>query len=173
MNTTITKLLFVFTLLVTFKSYGQETNTESSVQKVYSEDFEILLGDWTGGLTYIDYSSKKPFSMPANLTVTQGKNKNQFVLNFIYPNEPKANSKDKILVSKSGDKLNDKVVKSKRVLSNGNVEIITEYEGKDNNEKALIRNVYLVASNQFVIIKEVKFEKSNDWLKRNEYNFNK
>ena len=167
----MTKVLIVFCVLLSFKNYAQQAITETSEQTLNSKDLEILFGDWTGSLTYIDYNSNKPYSMPANLTVKQGKNKNQLVLNFIYPNEPNANSKDKIVVSKKGDKLNGKAVKSKQKLSNGQVQFITEYDGKDNNNKAIIRNVYILGSKQFVIRKEVKFEKSNDWLKRNEYNF--
>ena len=171
MNFTLTKLLIVFALLLSFNNYAQQEIIESSERMLNSEDLEILLGDWTGSLTYIDYSSKKPYTMPANLTVKQGKNKNQLILFFIYPNEPKANNKDKIMVSKNGQKLNEKVVKSKQVLSKGQVEIITEYNGKDNNKKAIIRNVYILGSKQFVIRKEVKFESSDDWLKRNDYDF--
>lgn len=171
MNITLTKLLIVFALLFSFNNYAQQAITESSERMLNSEDFEILLGDWIGSLTYIDYSSKKPYTMPANLTVKQGKNKNQLILFFIYPNEPKANNKDKIMVSKNGQKLNEKVVKSKQVLSKGQVEIITEYNGKDNNKKVIIRNVYILGSKQFVIRKEVKFESSDDWLKRNDYDF--
>ena len=171
MNITLTKLLTVFALLFSFKNYAQQAIIESSERMLNSEDLEILLGDWTGSLTYIDYSSKKPYTMPANLNVKQGKNKNQLVLFFIYPNEPKANNKDKIMVSKNGEKLNEKVVKSKQVLSNGQVQITTEYNGKDNNRKALIRNLYVLGSKQFVIRKEIKFEDSNVWLKRNEYYF--
>jgi len=109
--------------------------------------------------------------MPANLTIKQGKNKNQLSLSFIYPNEPKSNSKDKITISKNGEYLNSNVVKSKQGLSNGQIQITTEYAGKDNNKKAIIRNVYILGKKQFTIRKEVKFEDSDVWLKRSEYNF--
>ena len=47
----------------------------------------------------------------------------------------------------------------------------TEHSGKDNKKKATIRNIYIISEDKFVISKEVKFEDSNEWLRRNEYSF--
>jgi len=163
MKFSLTQLLIVFTLLFSLKNYAQNTIT--------SDDLNILLGEWTGTLTYTDYSSNEPFTMPANLVVKQGKNKNQLLLFINYPKEPNANSKDKIRISKNGSQLNNIDVKSKQRLSEGQVQIITEYSGKDNNKKALIKNVYILGGNQFIIRKEVNFENSEDWLIRNEYKY--
>ena len=171
MKITSNKLLIVFAFLCTCQIFAQQKNLKSSEKKVEPEDLEMLLGDWSGSLTYIDYGSNQPYTMPANLIVKQGENKYRFTLIFEYPNEPKANSKGKITVSKNGEQLNKKAVKSKQILSNGQVQITTEYHGKDNNKKALIRNLYILGSNQFIIRKEVKSENSDTWLKRNEYKF--
>ena len=165
MKIALTKILIVFIFLFSFENYSQNTVTK--------DDIKILLGEWTGTLTYIDYSSNKPYTMPANLTVKQGKNENQLLLVIIYPKEPKANSRDKIKISKNGQLLNGKTVKSNEKLSNGLTQITTEYSGKDNNKNALIRNVYIFGENQFEIRKEVKFENSDEWLVRNEYNYNR
>ncbi len=78
---------------------------------------------------------------------------------------------DKIKVSKNGELLNNHKVKSKQKLSNGQIQITTEYSGKDNNKKALIRNLYILGENQFIIRKEVKYENSDEWLKRNEFSY--
>ena len=96
---------------------------------------------------------------------------NKLSLNFKYPNEPNAFSQGQILISKKGDKINKEIVVSKQELSNEQIEIITEYSGKDNKKKALIRNKYILGSKKFVIRKEVKFENSNEWIMRNEYSF--
>jgi len=156
-------LLFIFIVFISIYNYSQN--------RITPDDFNILLGDWTGTLTYIDYSSNKPYTMPANLKVKLGKNINQLSLFNIYPNEPKANNKDKLKISDNGAKLNNINVKSVERSSDGKVEIITEYSGKDNKKKALVRNVYILVENQFIIRKEVKFENSQDWLKRNEFNY--
>lgn len=163
MKFSLTQLLIVFTLLFAFKNYAQNTIT--------SDDLNILLGEWTGTLTYTDYSSNKPFTMPANLVVKQGKNENQLLLFINYPEEPNANSRDKIRISKNGSQFNNIDIKSKQRLSEGQIQIITEFSGKDDNKKAVIKNVYIMGENQFIIRKEVKFENSKDWLMRNEYKY--
>ncbi|MBT8273180.1 MAG: hypothetical protein KJO77_05200 [Bacteroidia bacterium] len=156
-------IVLLLTFLTAYSAQAQDT--------VSPDDFKIIIGEWTGSLTYIDYSSNKPYTMPANLKVEQGKNQNQLLLKYIYPNEPKANSKDKIKFSKSGDLINNKIVKSKQALENGQLQITTEYSGKDNNKTALIRNLFILGENQFIIRKEVKLNDSDGWITRNEYNF--
>lgn len=159
--------------MFSFESYSQEIIATSSEKKVFPNDLKIILGDWKGTLTYLDYSSGKPYTMPANLTVKQGKNENELLFIHMYPNEPKANSSEKLKISGDGKQLNNKDVESKEKLPNGQIQIITEYKGKDNKQNALIRNIYILAENQFVIRKEVQFENSDEWVKRNEYNYKK
>ena len=62
-------------------------------------------------------------------------------------------------------------MKSKKILSNGQVQIITEYFGKDNNKKAQIKNVYIIGQSEFIMRKEVKYDNSDVWLMRNEYKY--
>ena len=170
MKINLTKILILFMVLFSFEGYTQETTVMSS-EKITPQDLQILIGEWTGSLTYIDYSSNQPYTMPANLNVKQGKNENQLLLFNIYPNEPKANSKDKLILSKDGLALNKKNVRSKERLTNGSLQITTEYMGNDNKKKALIRNIYLLGENQFIMRKEVQFINTSEWLKRNEFNY--
>ena len=165
MKSTLINVLFLFAILYSSGLYAQNT--------IFPEDLKALLGEWTGSLTYVDYNTNKPYTMPANLNVNQGKNENQLILNISYPYEPKANGRDKINISNDGSKLNKIDVKSREVLSNGQVQITTEYKGKDNNKKAAIKKVYLISNSQFIIRKEVKFEDTKDWLTRNEYKYSR
>ena len=52
---------------------------------------------------------------------------------------------------------------------------MTEIEGEDGNEnkKAILRHTYQLISNTYSIKKEVKFEGSDIWVKRNEYLLNR
>ena len=163
MRTTYFKILMLFCLIFSIGAQAQQAVTTADLQK--------LEGPWTGSLTYIDYSSNKPYTMPANLRVAKTNKDTQLTLYNIYPNEPKANNKDKLKISKDGLQLNNQPVKSREILNNGDLQIITEYEGKDNNKKALIRNIYLLGEKQFIIRKEVKYEDSDEWFKRNEFNY--
>jgi hypothetical protein len=165
MKNKISKILIILTFLLPNYNYSQNS--------VSTDDLKTLLGEWVGSLTYTDYGTNKPFTMPANLIVTQGKNSYQLILNITYPKEPNANSKDKIKISKDGTQLNKLDIKSRQVFPNGQIKIITQYSGKDNGKKALIKNVYIIGTSNFIIRKEVKFENSDDWLLRNEYNYSR
>jgi len=142
-----------------------------SQTKINSDDLKLVIGTWEGDITYLDYQSNKPFTMPANLVVKQGKNENSLILNNIYPNEPKANTSDKIKITKNGVLLNKKMVISREELENGQLQIQTEYKAKDAGRNAVIRNTYSMGSVIFIITKEVKFEKTADWIKRSEFKY--
>jgi len=157
-----TKLFYVLLLI---SQYG------TAQTKISSDELNSLMGEWTGSLTYMDYSTNEPFSMPANVTVKPGKNHKQILLFYEYPNEPQANSKGKVTVSKEGSAINGNPLVSRENLENGSAQFTTETTGKDNNENALIRNVYIVGEKRFIIRKEVKFENTEEWLQRNEFKF--
>jgi hypothetical protein len=150
-------------------SFAQTTSTISL------KDFKLFEGNWNGSLTYMDYSSNKPYTMPANINVKQIRKTNQLVFLNTYPDEPKANSADTITISKDGKMLNKETVKSIQKLGDGNTEIITETTGVDGNDNkpALLRHIYIVGKKKFVIRKEVQFVGQTEWLKRHEYNYTK
>lgn len=149
------------------------TTSAQTFSKVTQKDFQLFIGNWKGTLTYLDYSSNKPYTMPADMEVRQLNKSNVFIFSNLYPNEPKANSSDTLTISANGKMLNNETVKSIRKLKNGNIEIITELLSKDGNDNkpALIRIVYTVAKNIYTNIKEVKFIGRNKWIKRHEYNY--
>jgi hypothetical protein len=169
----MTKLLIAIMILFSCNSFCQEADVTAAETVITPQDLKNLPGDWTGTLTYLDYSSGKPYSMPANLNVVLGKNDREFILRHTYPKEPKANGKDRIILSKDGRQLNKKNVKSKTVSESGELRIITEYQGKDNNEAARIRSTYILGELQFIIRKEALFDASKDWIMRNEYSYSK
>ena len=163
MKNSLLKIFPVLVFLFTFVSYAQNT--------ISPDDLTMISGEWQGSLTYIDYGTNKPYTMPANVTVEQGKNEYQVQLLYKYPNEPNANSKGRIKISKDGLLVNKTKVTTREVLEKQVVKITSEYEGKDNNKSALIKNVYIFGPKQFIIRKEVKFDDAADWLMRNEYTF--
>lgn len=163
MKISLTPLFIVIACLFSINNQAQNSVTPA--------DLEPLLGEWTGSLTYVDYSSNKPYTMPANLTVSQGKSEHQVSLMYTYPNEPSANSKGKLKISDQGKKLNNEMIVSREVLSDGSVQITTSYNGKDNNKEAMVKGAYILGKTICVIRKEVKYINSDKWLKRNEYSF--
>ncbi|MDQ6814268.1 MAG: hypothetical protein M3040_11050 [Bacteroidota bacterium] len=147
----------------------------SSAQDVafISRDVQQLLGEWKGTLAYLDYTSKKPFTMPANVKISGLANNHQLVFSNVYPNEPKANNVDTIMLTNHGKMLGREVAKSRRLLSNGNIEIVTEYSGVDGNDNkpALIRCTYTFGKSIFMKRKDVQFVGYHEWITRHQYSY--
>jgi uncharacterized membrane protein YphA (DoxX/SURF4 family) len=138
---------------------------------VSGKDFEMTLGKWTGTLTYLDYTSGKPVTMPCNLTISKyKKNTRRLKLAYEYPNEPKANGKDAIVISADGKMIDDEMVVSIEVV-NDTLTITTNKNGVDGNDrkKALLRHIYIIGKNILIKRKEVKFEGEENWILRNEF----
>ena len=138
-------------------------------------DLEMLCGSWKGSLTYLDYQTGKPYTMPANANISAIAQTNHLLVEMIYPNEPKANGKDTLLVNETLTSFEGNKIISRKLLSDGAVEIITIRNGKDGNDNknASIRKTYTIGSNKFVNRKDVQFEGTAEWIKRNEYSYTK
>lgn len=141
---------------------------------VNAQSFQIKnlsnsIGNWEGKLTYLDYASGKPYTMSANINVSLTKNEKGYIMAYEYPKEPQANSKDTTFIV---DQLfgKDKIVEFEPDL-NGGYKFVTEIVGEDGNDskKATLRHTYLLKLNTYSIIKEVKFEGTDLWIRRNEY----
>ena len=136
------------------------------------KDFKPALGKWKGTITYLDYSSGKPFTMPANVTISKHNNNTQrLILAFAYPEEPKANGNDTLVISSDGMQIDGAAVVSKNKNSDGNLEIVTEKLGIDGNDnrKAILKHIYTIGKKIFINRKEVKFDGEEKFILRNEY----
>ena len=156
-------LLTLFTFF-TSSSYGQH---------IQVKDLSKSIGFWPGKLTYLDYSSGKPFSMAANVTLSLTQDQKGFIMLYEYPKEPHANSKDTTYVM--GNLFGKDRIVAFNKEQNGDFQLITEVEGEDGNEnkKAVLRHTYLLKENHFSMVKDVKFVGTDRWIKRNEYVFKK
>lgn len=166
------KTKFIFTLfsiaLFNFSLYGQS-------DKITINEFKQIVGKWKGKLIYLDYTSNKPYEMPSDLEVVQIDKAGKFKFINSYPNESSANSIDTVSVNDNGRKIDDEIVKSKRNLKNGNLEINTEILGKDGNDDkpALIRHIYTIGKKELEIKKEVQFVGTLKWILRHTYKYSK
>jgi hypothetical protein len=145
----------------------------ATAQSVQVKDLSASVGSWEGKLTYLDYSSGKPYTMSANINIGLTADGKGYVMAYEYPKEPQANSKDTTFIQDNffGK---DKIVAFENAPGGGYT-LVTEVEGTDGNDnkKAVLRHVYLVTSTSFSITKEVKFEGTELWIKRNEYLLNR
>ncbi|MCB9219831.1 MAG: hypothetical protein H6610_10285 [Ignavibacteriales bacterium] len=137
------------------------------------EIFKNAIGNWHGSLTYLDYSSNQPYTMPANVKVEQISGTNNFIFTNIFPKEMGANSTDTLTISENGKMINKKNIRSIQKHENVNTEIITEYLDVDGNDDkpAIIRHTYVVGDNILIMRKDVQFVKETEWIKRNEFSY--
>lgn len=141
--------------------------------KVKGDDFRPLTGArWVGTLTYLDYRSNKKVSIPSTLTVTQSaEDKRSWAFDYKYPDEPKADEKETVKVSKDGRAINDETVTERTKLAGGALKIVTEKKGRDNDRDAVFRYTYLLSAKSFSIKKEVRYEGAAEFFERNEFSW--
>jgi hypothetical protein len=163
MRNTLNILIVAFCLL----SFIQKDNP------VYPNDFKIVTGiNWTGTLTYLDYSSNKKHTIPAAIIVSQSlKNKNIFYFKYNYPKEPQENSIDTMIINKNSSYLGNEKVLERSKTKNGEVTIITQKNNLDDGIEKIFRYTYILSSSRFVIKKEEQKMKDTLWIERNIYAF--
>ena len=141
----------------------------SNAQRVTITDLSNSVGSWEGKLTYLDYTSGKPYTMLANIQISLTADNKGYIMSYEYPKEPQANAKDTTYVN---DKLfgKDKIVEFKKA-ADGAFTLVTEIAGEDGNDhkKAILRHTYTLKSNNYSVVKDVKFDGTDVWIKRNEY----
>jgi hypothetical protein len=143
----------------------------SNAQRVTITDLSNSVGSWEGKLTYLDYSTAQSITMLANIQISLTADNKGYIMSYEYPKEPQANAKDTTYITKDlfGT---DKIVEFTKDTSSG-FKMVTEKEGVDGNDnkKAILRHTYTLKSNNYSIIKDVKFDGTDVWIKRNEYQF--
>ncbi|MEO0465348.1 MAG: hypothetical protein AAF216_02300 [Pseudomonadota bacterium] len=140
---------------------------------VSPSDFDLVLGDeWTGELTYLDYSSGETVAIPATLSVgpVDGRTVNYA---FGYPGEPQANNSGTWTISGDGQMIDDKPVTSRINGDEGEVILIMEYTGEDNDEPADITESLILSANGIVMTKQVKTQSAERPFQRNSFAFSR
>jgi len=136
-------------------------------------DFKPLEGDdWTGTLTYLDYGSDKLVTIPTKAAMTV-KSETLLKYEISYPKEPWENTKSSFKISHSGRVLDGHVLTSRKLLYDGNLFLETLHDGEDDERPAEIRMTYIVGSTNFTLIKNVRFDDSEDFKNRNVYAFSR
>ncbi len=145
----------------------------AQAQSIQIKDLASSVGSWEGNLTYLDYSTGKPFTMLANLKISLTADERGLIMSYEYPKEPHANSTDTTSIAGAffGK---DKIVAFNKDSPAG-FTLVTEVDGTDGNEdkQAILRHRYLLGKNTFTITKDVKFLGTDRWIKRSEYVFKK
>ncbi|MEP3891283.1 MAG: hypothetical protein ABJN69_12560 [Hellea sp.] len=134
-------------------------------------DFDVIAGDeWTGTLTYLDYSANKRVTIPtaASVRITSP---TQLRYSVSYPKEPWEDTKAALKISKSGRVLDGHPVTYRETQADGSLKIRTAHQGTDNNKPAHIRMSYTLSASKFTISKDVRMKDDTDFTNRNIYAF--
>ncbi|HMS33398.1 MAG TPA: hypothetical protein PKC91_04860 [Ignavibacteria bacterium] len=157
-----TKILLILFIVIPFTGFLYDEPV------ITPDDLNILTGKkWTGKLTYLDYSSNKLVSIPAEVTVLNAEDSDAFIFINGYPDEPKANNTDTVRIEENGKKFGNETVTERISETDGILKIITSEEGMDNDKPAVIRHTYIISSTGFTIIKDVRYEGENNFINRN------
>ena len=134
-----------------------------------AEDFRVVAGSgWIGHLSYLDYSSEALSQIPVEIQIDEP-NGRTLDYSIKYPDETQYNSREKIELSRDGRKLNGGLIIARKRNDNGDLVLVTTYQGTDDNRRADIRVTYAIGSAAFSISKEIRFEGESDYFLRNQY----
>ena len=162
----------IYTQLVIFFLAGSSFMTVIPLLSL--NNLEALSGNWSGTLTYLDYTSGKPFTMEATIKIAHlSRNDSSLTISYVYPKETKANGVDTLTISHGGKYLDGARLVEIKLEPNKDFELMTESVGTDGNDakKAVIRKTYILKGNAFTIRKDVKFDDSKTWINRHIYDF--
>lgn len=132
-------------------------------------DIAILSGgEWSGTLSYLDYSSGTKEEIPVSMRF-EAVNENSMSYLIKYPGEAQHNAREAYYWSADGRSLNDAQIVSRSELEDEGIEIVTEGNGTDDGRSATIRTTYILTTHQFTVRKDVRFSTEGTFLNRNEY----
>lgn len=167
------KILFLIPALI----LSTVSFTTESQREFITRQFERMSGEWEGFMEYTDERDDKTrYSMPALCTTNfTGKRWEYYVRYEEGPGEY-AGGKGDCSVNDDGSKINyngivwDVVETSE---SGDTARIVMETKGKDNRQKAQLRQTIQVTATTFMIMEEVKYleEGNGNFFLRNKHIF--
>ena len=139
--------------------------------KTTISDFNNLSGKWKGQLTYLDYKSNKPVSIPAN-TLFEMVSDSSFDQFIYYTDEPHKNADSRYTIRENGRVLNNmKLVERKEEKEK--LLLVFEYRGSDGNDNrmATMQRIMELSGKVLTITKMVKYDGENLFIQRHQYRF--
>lgn len=131
---------------------------------------DLLLGNWSGELMYVDYSSGVETHIPATLSAEKV-GKRAWRMTFGYSDEPGSNEIDTVMLSADGHVFDGMEVIGSDTLADGALRITLEQDGEDDNAPARIRKVWTIGPDRCTLRKEVRPMNGGEFQLRHEYRF--
>jgi hypothetical protein len=134
-------------------------------------DFDLLNGPvWRGTLTYLDYKSQKPVTLKSTLRVSRAKDEEpRWEWQLGYDDEPRANRGETVALAEGGQLFDGEVVVERAALPGGEVRVVTETDGADDEKPARLRHVYTLGPSAASLQKLVRFAGTEAFFERNVY----
>jgi len=129
-------------------------------------------GQWAGTLTYLDYSTKKSTSIPCTLEVARAGG-GAWEVRTGYPDEPHANSRERVALGEDGRRLGDEAVVERRALEDGGVLLVTERDGVDDDRPARFRFEYRIGAHEYSLRKLVRLNGEREFFERHIYRWSR
>jgi hypothetical protein len=151
----------ILTMLCAITLHSQDAVTMDMLRPLFGKQ-------WTGTLTYLDYSSGEETSIPVSMTV-EPKNDRAIEFAILYPGEASANNTSTVKFSKDGKTFNGQKVEAVESLGDGMTEIVTTEKGKDNGRAATMTHTYVIGPRIYSSEKFVLYEGDDKAFLRNSY----
>ena len=132
-------------------------------------DFGSLMGDdWTGTLSYLDYTTNQPSEIPVEITVRSASDRT-IVYQIRYPRESEYNEIQRIRISSDGTRIDGNPIISRTRGADGRLVLVTEGRSSDNSEPADVRYTYEIGARAFDISQQVRPDGTEAYFERNRF----
>lgn len=138
---------------------------------VLPADLDLISGQpWTGALTYLDYTSSKPTTIPCTMIIARIPDPDlAWEMRIGYPDEPHANSSNVLRIGAAGTTLDNETVLERTTMRDGAIRLVTKTTGTDADRKATFKFVYVLSPNSCSIQKLVCPEGESVFFERHIY----
>lgn len=143
-----------------------------------ASDLDALTGaPWVGTLTYRDYATSKPITIPSSLIVrritTTPADPPAWEFGYGYSKEPHADSTSTLTLRDNGRTLGDESVIARGQSVTGVLSYITECHGEDDNRPATFRFEHSLSPTYYARRKLVRFDGERDFFERHWYRWSR
>jgi hypothetical protein len=138
---------------------------------------DVLIGEWTGALEYLDYQDNTSrVSLPTDLSIQPKKETLRLRYAYVEPNGKIVRGKDQVTYSDEkvkwgGEEWEIQSVEGKSVAEGWEMVLIRN--GRDDDRPAILRQTIRRKNDELTVLKEVQYEGADTFSFRNVYRFGK
>lgn len=139
------------------------------------KDLMPFLGNWTGELAYLDYTSGEVVHIPATLLMEPVDGRS-WRMGMGYTEEPHANELDTVVLAADGHTFDGQAVLEVTHINADSVRVVMEQEADDDSLPAILRRTWSAGPHRCTMQKEVRYTappvgRPTGWFVRHTYTF--